>query len=89
VEKKIYLQVIRISPYEIKPIWPTAHEELRTVRLAPQGFNFPLTMYIYDNKVSLMSTKRENFSLIIESHEFMQTQKALFNILWQASGEAK
>ncbi|OGY74541.1 MAG: hypothetical protein A2445_02525 [Candidatus Jacksonbacteria bacterium RIFOXYC2_FULL_44_29] len=85
----INLNVIRIGPHEVKPIWPESREELRAVRFAPENFVFPLTMYIYDNKVSLMSTKRENFSLIIESKEFMQTQKALFEILWQVSTKSK
>lgn len=83
----IRLSVIRIGPHEIKPIWPSVKEDFRTVRLAPSNFAFPLTMLIYDNKVTVMSTKRENFGLIIESHEFMQTQKALFDVLWGASRE--
>jgi hypothetical protein len=81
----IRLQVIRSEPKEVKPIWKESVEELRTLRFAPDGFIFPLTMYIYDNKVSLMSSRRENFGLIIESREFMQTQKAMFEVLWQAS----
>lgn len=85
VKAGIYLSIIRIGPHEIKHIWPEGPKEMRSVRLAPDNFVFPLTMYIYDNKVSLMSTKRENFSLIIESREFMQTQKALFDALWQTS----
>lgn len=85
VSARIHLKVIRSEPKEVKPIWQDSKEELRTLRYAPEGFVFPLTMYVYDNKVSFMSSKRENFSLIIESQEFMQTQKALFDVLWQAS----
>lgn len=81
----VHLSVIRIGPQEVKPIWPESPTELRQVRYAPKNFVFPLTMYVYDNKVSLMSSKRENFGLIIESREFMQTQKALFDVLWQTS----
>ncbi len=83
----IALRVIRIEPHEIKPIWPGVKEELRQVRFAPKNFIFPLTMLIYDNKVTVMSSRRENFGLIIESHEFMQTQRALFEVLWNASCE--
>lgn len=81
----IHLRVIRSEPKEVKPIWKESAQELRTLRYAPEGFVFPLTMYIYNNKVSLMSSRRENFGLIIESQEFMQTQKALFEVLWHAS----
>lgn len=87
VELGIILQVIRIGPHEIKPIWPSGLYEKRTVRLAPEKFVFPLTMIIYDDKVTVMSTRSENFGLIIESREFMQTQKALFETLWQVSSE--
>ncbi len=85
----IALRVIRIESHEIKSIWQTLKEELRQVRLAPKNFIFPLTMLIYDNKTAIMSTRRENFGLIIESREFMQTQKALFDVLWQVSSELK
>lgn len=87
VQGGVRLSVIRIGPHEVKPIWPGNAKELRRVRFAPEGFEFPLTVYIYDNKVSVMSTKRENFGLIIESREFMQTQKAMFDVLWSASRE--
>ena len=85
----IALRVIRIESHEIKSIWQALKEELRQVRLAPKNFIFPLTMLVYDNKTAIMSTRRENFGLIIESHEFMQTQKALFEVLWQVSSELK
>jgi len=88
-QANIKLYVVRIGPHEIRPIWKESKKELRTVRFAPENFVFPLTMYVYDNKVSLMSTKRENFCVIIESREFMQTQKAMFNILWQVSSRSK
>ncbi|MDO8524410.1 MAG: helix-turn-helix domain-containing protein [bacterium] len=83
IEKGIHLQVIRSEAKESKPIWKNSEKEFRSLRFAPEDFVFPLTMYIYDNKVSLMSSRRENFGLIIESKEFMQTQKALFDVLWR------
>ncbi|KKT35755.1 MAG: Transcriptional regulator, TrmB [Parcubacteria group bacterium GW2011_GWA2_44_12] len=84
----IHLSVIRSETKDIKPIWPDDPKYLRMLRYAPSGFIFPLTMYIYDNKVSLMSSKHENFGMIIESHEFMETQKALFDVLWSASAKS-
>jgi sugar-specific transcriptional regulator TrmB len=89
IDAGIYLQVIRSEEKEVKEIWPETPEEKRTLRYAQHTFVFPLTMFIYNNKVSLLSSKRENFGLIIESKEFMETQKALFDVLWSAGRSAE
>ncbi len=89
VSAGIHLFVIRSESKEVKPTWKNTPQELRTLRYAPQNFIFPLTMFIYNNKVSLLSSKRENFGLIIGSKEFMETQKALFDVLWSAGRAAQ
>lgn len=89
VDAGIHLFVIRSESKEVKPTWKNTPQELRTLRYAPRDFIFPLTMFIYNNKVSLLSSKHENFGLMIESKEFMQTQKALFDVLWEASNAPK
>jgi len=85
IKTGVHLQVIRSKSKEVRPIWHGVPQEFRSLRYAPEGSIFPLTMYIYDNKVTLLSSKRENFGLIIESKEYMQTQKALFDVLWSVS----
>ncbi len=42
-------------------------------------------MYVYGNKVALLSTRQENFGMIIESDEFATHQRQLFEALWQIS----
>lgn len=39
-------------------------------------------MAIYDNKVVVISTKEEKLGFIIESQEFAQAQKVIFDMLW-------
>ena len=65
--------------------WVTSKKDRREVRFPPKNFVFSMTMYLYDNKVLLISSKKENFGMIIESQEFAGNQRALFEVLWQAS----
>ncbi|MDD5056065.1 MAG: transporter substrate-binding protein [Candidatus Peribacteraceae bacterium] len=54
----------------------------RTVRKAPQEFAFPMTMFLFDEKIAILSSPEENFALIIESKEYADMQKKLFEMLW-------
>ncbi|MFA6587924.1 MAG: helix-turn-helix domain-containing protein [Patescibacteria group bacterium] len=65
--------------------WASSIKDKREVRLTPKDFKFSMTMYLYDNIVSIISSKKENFGMIIESEEFAYNQKALFDMLWRIS----
>ncbi len=58
---------------------------LREVRFAPKGFSTSIYLIIYGNKVAFITSKKEGFGMIIESADFAETQKALFDILWETS----
>lgn len=45
--------------------------------------------YIYDDKVGIVGTERENFGMIIESHELCLTLTNLFSVLWQVTRVGK
>lgn len=78
--------VIRSKSKEVrKEDWPTSNEQKRELRYAPQDMIFSMTTYLYDAKVGLISTQKENFGMIIESKEFYQTMNNLFKSLWQIS----
>jgi sugar-specific transcriptional regulator TrmB len=79
------LRVIRSKQKEVGKRWPSSAQQRREVRYAPSAMVFSMTMYIYGNKVGLLSTRRENFGLIIESDEFATHQSQLFEALWQIS----
>jgi len=85
VELGYNLQVIRSRPKEVAETWPTSAEEHRELRYAPEPMVFEMTTYIYDNKVGIISTAKENFGMIIESREYSQTMGYLFEALWQVS----
>lgn len=84
----IFLQVVRSRVKEVGDIWPTRREDLRELRYTPDGIVFTMTTLIYDDKVAMISSRRENFGMIIESEEFAKLQEALFEVLWRASEPA-
>ncbi len=48
-----------------------------------------MTTYIYDETVTIISSRRENFAMTIESAEFAALQRQLFEALWSASTPSK
>ena len=63
-------------------VWPESTADLREVRFASRDFVFTMTSYIYDDKVAIISSRRENFAMTIESEEFAMMQRNLFEVFW-------
>lgn len=82
IEAGVSLRVIRSPVKDIANVWPQSHEDLRDVRFASPDFVFTMTSYIYDNKVAVISSRRENFAMTIESEEFAMMQRNLFDVFW-------
>jgi sugar-specific transcriptional regulator TrmB len=82
IEAGVYLRVIRSPIKDIPNVWPQSQADLREVRFASPDFIFTMTSYIYDNKVAVISSRRENFAMTIESEEFAMMQRNLFEVLW-------
>lgn len=80
----VLLRVIRSPAKDVPTIWPQSAGDLRDVRFAPSQFVFAMTSYIYDDKVALISSRRENFAMTIESEEFATMQRHLFEMFWLA-----
>lgn len=58
---------------------------MRDLKIAPDSIHIAETIYIYDNKVAIISTSKENFGFIIENAEFANTMRGLFSALWMVS----
>jgi urea transport system substrate-binding protein len=67
----------------------TNKKEKREVRYAPSDLAFPMTMFMFDSKLAIISSKEENFSVLIESKEFAHMQKKLFELLWASLDTSK
>ena len=85
IEAGVKLRVVRVHSSDLHALWPESASDRRSLRYAPAGFDFTMTSYIYDDKVAIISSRRENFAMTIESGEFAQMQTGLFETLWSVS----
>lgn len=84
VEKNIVAKSIRMKSTEVmEDIYQT--NILRELRIAPESIHIAETIFIYDNKVAIISTPKENFGFIVENKEFASTMRSLFSALWIVS----
>ncbi len=85
IEAGVFLRVVRSRSSDIHGHWRDSAKDLRELRFAPGGFDTTMTTYIYDDTVAIISSRRENFAMTIESAEFAALQRQLFEALWRAS----
>jgi sugar-specific transcriptional regulator TrmB len=85
VRRNLPLKVLRSHSRETEAIWPTSVAEDRELRYVPSAFDFGTTMFIHDNTVSYISSKRESYGLVIESEEHAQLHRSMFEALWVVS----
>ncbi len=85
VKRGINLKVIRSQEREVAGLHETSKQEMRDLRYSPLGLVFPISTFVYDNKVIYLSSKKETFGLIIESKDIAQAHKNYFEALWQIS----
>jgi len=83
------LSVIRSEQHDVPEHWQSSRGDLRQLHYAPDNMNFPMSVYMYDNKVSIIGTQKENFGMIIESAEYYLTMKNLFDVMWQVTRVGK
>lgn len=60
----------------------TSKREKREIRHVPDDLAFPISMYLFDDMMAVISSKNEGFSLLIQSHELVGMQKKIFDLLW-------
>lgn len=88
VEKRIAKKIRSLSlrSPEHKPkreIGKEQFEQLRQVKYLPKSLEINPYMIIYDNKVAVVSTPDEKLGFIVESKEFADAQKAIFDYMWK------
>jgi sugar-specific transcriptional regulator TrmB len=84
-ERGLWLHVVRSPEKDYPRGWPSSEADLRSARYAPPAYVFTMTMIIGRDAVAMLSSKRENFALIIESSEYAEMHGNLFEVLWAAS----
>ena len=59
--------------------------ELRETRILPGRIDVHLGYGVYGDKVAFISSKKENFSFILESKDLAKTLKNQFDYFWKLS----
>jgi HTH-type transcriptional regulator, sugar sensing transcriptional regulator len=59
---------------------------LREVKILPKNLTFDALIQVYENKISVILSEKENFAFIVESKELSDFMKKVFNFFWQAAG---
>jgi HTH-type transcriptional regulator, sugar sensing transcriptional regulator len=84
IEKGITAKSIRMKKTEVEEdIYQTNIN--RDLKIAPENIHIAETIFIYDNKVAIISTAQENFGFVVENKEFSGTMRGLFSALWIVS----
>ncbi len=88
-KEKYWVRSILVSDQQVdtyKYLDPTTFERTyRKIKFAPPGLNIPNAIGIWDNKVTILSSRKEGFGFIIESADLVQTMKIFYELLWNAS----
>ena len=87
VKKKIHARAIRT--FNLKDpddrIFGDEDRYLRKIRYLPQKIELFATIYIYGKNIGILSSYREEKSLIIRSGDLAKTMQQLFEVLWSIS----
>lgn len=88
-KKGLWIKSIHIVPQvssEYKYGTPETFEKtLRLVRYAPPEINIKNTIGIYDDKVAVISTRKEGFGFVVESKDYANSMKIFYDLLWNIS----
>ncbi|MCK9379208.1 MAG: MarR family transcriptional regulator [Candidatus Moranbacteria bacterium] len=88
-KEKYWIRSIQITEQQVdtyKYLDPTTFDKTyRRVKFSPPGLDIPNTMAIWDNKVAVISTRKEGFGFIIESADYTRSMKVFYDLLWNAS----
>ncbi|MDD3487238.1 MAG: helix-turn-helix domain-containing protein [Candidatus Moranbacteria bacterium] len=91
VKRGIRVQSLRCKKEVMPPSekdWYLKRENkdiLREVRYLDLETNFEPFISIYDHIVTIISSREESYALVIESPEFSQAMKVLFDIAWKSA----
>lgn len=89
IRKKIWSNAIRIRSQEIdEPYTLGSVENYRRVRYLSKPLELNVVnLTLFDGKVSISSTTKENYAMVIESHQVFTLLKYLWDYLWQIAEE--
>jgi len=85
IERKIPLKLILIDSPLARERQKIGLSELRTVKIVPKDYQFHEATYVWNNKVAMLAFTNELISIVIESKQLADMQRAFFFNLWNIS----
>ena len=67
------------------PLLKPGKEFLREIRVAPEKLTTSMGYWVYKNKISFISSKKESFGFIVESAELANMLRKQFDVFWKMS----
>ncbi|WP_197488220.1 TrmB family transcriptional regulator [Bordetella ansorpii] len=85
ISQNVFMRVLRSRSHDCADIWQSSRAEMRELRFTPDPIVLSMTFIIYGSRVALMSSKKESYGLIIESEEYSQMMRAMYEGIWMQS----
>lgn len=86
LKKRIRFQSLYFKSQMPKSFLTANHAELlREVKYLPENFIYNTSKLIYGNKVVIYSSKKELVTVIIESADIAESERKIFDTIWQLS----
>ena len=83
IKQGVFLRWLDFETPSVQARVDEGRKGLREIRFLPKEFSFSATMFIYNEKVIMVSGKQKEFlAVVIENAEFSQMQKQVFEMLW-------
>lgn len=84
VKTGVNIRALRSLDYSVKREKGILHsQELRAIRFLPKNVKIKPFILMFDNKVIIISSTKEKLGFIIESQDFADAQKIIFDMLWE------
>lgn len=90
IAKGVWSNGIRVKERETDDILHTSNSKnLRRLRFAPKGYRFPAMVLLYGDNVATITSAKENFAVVVTSHDYALTMRGWFAALWSQSTPSK
>nr|WP_144208935.1 hypothetical protein [Mycobacterium tilburgii] len=81
-QRQLWLHVLRSPEKDLPGGWPSSIDDYRHTRYMPAKYVFTMPTIIGDVSAAMISSRRENFALLVESLEYVEMQRNLHEVLW-------
>lgn len=80
--KKIKFKALLFQDEEALKLKTTEKRHLREIKFLPKGYFFPSSMFIFQDKIALISSEKELVGIVIKSPDLAKMEEQKFELLW-------